>query len=190
LGALQEIGVDFVNLNELEFSEMNELKMAERGYELDPMNGWGVRGSRAVAQRVVREWQSSLPVHYCSSRFKDGVQLKQRLLRRAERTAPSFARTTADGTIVLGVVEALPNRDLKRLATRIVKVSGIGVSDYRLDFTRRRVELSSRILRRVAGRLGAPAFEVEEYPTWDALEVEREPLNSAAFPMPPPAGGR
>ncbi|MCI4369879.1 MAG: radical SAM protein, partial [Thermoplasmata archaeon] len=55
LHALDEIGVDFVNLNELEFSETNEDKLHERAYELDPMNGWGVRGSRAVAQRVVRE---------------------------------------------------------------------------------------------------------------------------------------
>ncbi|MCI4370027.1 MAG: hypothetical protein L3J81_01705, partial [Thermoplasmata archaeon] len=53
---------------------------------------------------------------------------------------------------------------------------------YRVDFGRRRLELAADRLRRIAPGLGAPAFEVEEYPTADALEVEREPLNRAAFP--------
>lgn len=189
LVALDEVGVDFVNLNELEFSETNEEKLHGRGYELDPRNGWGVRGSRAVAERIVRETRLRVPVHYCSSRFKDGVQLKQRLLRRAERTAPRFARTTADGTIVFGVVEAGPTADLARLGDRIARLARLPSSGYRLDFGRRRVELAAARLRRVAPRLRVPAFEVEVYPTADALEVERTPLNTAAFPMPSRGGG-
>jgi pyruvate formate-lyase activating enzyme-like uncharacterized protein len=180
--ALDEIGVDFVNLNELEFSETNETKLHDRGYELDPSNGWGVRGSRAVAQRVVRESRLSVPVHHCSSRFKDGVQLKQRLLRRAERTAPGFAERTADGTVVLGIVEVAQRFDLSRSSRRIAALARLGPADYRVDFARRRVELAADRLRRIAPRLRLPAFEVEEYPTTDALEVERTPLNDAAFP--------
>jgi pyruvate formate-lyase activating enzyme-like uncharacterized protein len=189
LVALEEIGVDFVNLNELEFSETNEAKLHDRGYSLDPSNGWGVTGSRAVAERVVREMRLRIPVHYCSSRFKDGVQLKQRLKRRAERTAPGFARSTDDGTIVYGIVEVPPERNLIRAGARVAKAAGLTPEDYRLDFARRRVELSARSLRRVATRLPFPAFSVELYPTADALEVEREPLNSAAFPRSSRAGG-
>jgi uncharacterized protein len=180
LSALETIGVDFVNLNELEFSETNEAVMQERGYRSDPRNGWGVRGSRAVAERVVRELRLSIPVHYCSSRFKDGVQLRQRLLRRAERTAPNFAERTDDGTVRLGVVEAEASVDLPRWAAAVARRVRLGPDDYRLDLPRRRVELAPTVLRRVAGRVPWPAFEVEEYPTADALEVEREPLNSAA----------
>jgi len=180
LRALEGIGVDFVNLNELEFSETNEVKMRERGYRVDPRNGWGVRGSRAVAERVVRELSLSVPVHYCSSRFKDGVQLRQRLLRRAERTAPAFAPRTEDGTVVLGVVEAVGEIDLDRWSVRVARRLGAGPSDYRFDAERRRVEVSPFALRRAARRLPWPAFEVEVYPTADALEVERTPLNGAA----------
>lgn len=180
LCALDEIGVDFVNLNELEFSETNETKMRERGYRVDPRNGWGVRGSRAVAERLVRELSLSVPVHYCSSRFKDGVQLRQRLLRRAERTAPSFAPRTDDGTVILGIVESDEDSDLARWSTRVVRRLGAGPGDYRFDANRRRVEVSPFALRRVARRLPWPAFEVEVYPTADALEVERSPLNAAA----------
>ena len=180
LQALDAIGVDFVNLNELEFSETNESKMHERGYHVDPRNGWGVRGSRAVAERLVRDLPLAVPVHYCSSRFKDGVQLRQRLLRRAERTAPPFAPRTEDGTVVLGVVEAAEGDALDRWSARVVRRLGAGPNDYRLDGDRRRLELSPFALRRAARRLPWPAFEVEVYPTADALEVERTPLNAAA----------
>jgi uncharacterized protein len=180
LRALDGIGVDFVNLNELEFSETNEEKMLDRGYRTDAENGWGVRGSRAVAERIVREMRLSVPVHYCSSRFKDGVQLRQRLRRRAERTSPSFAERTSDGTIVLGIVEAGAARDLVGWAGRVRRRLRTTDGQLRLDPARRRIELAPDDLRRVADGLPWPAFEVEEYPTADALEVERAPLNAAA----------
>jgi len=189
LRALEGIGVDFVNLNELEFSETNEEQLLERGYRTDPRNGWGVRGSRAVAERVVREERLSIPVHYCSSRFKDGVQLRQRLLRRAERTAPPFAERTSDGTVVLGIVEAGRAVDLPRWARSVASRLAVDRSHYRLDAARRRVLVPPRALRRAAGRLAWPAFEVEEYPTADALEVERAPLNDAARARLGVAGG-
>jgi len=180
LETLDRIGVDFVNLNELEFSETNEAAMRARGYRVDPRNGWGVRGSRAVAERLVRELRLSMPVHYCSSRFKDGVQLRQRLLRRAERMAPSFAHRTGEGTVVLGIVEAGARSNLRRWASEVARRTGVGMGGYRLDLERRRVELDPSTLRRAARRLPWPAFEVEEYPTENALEVERAPLNEAA----------
>ncbi len=189
LHTLGEIGVDFVNLNELEFSETNESNLYERGYALDRRGGWGVAGSREIAERLVRETQGTLPIHYCSSRFKDGVQLKRRLLRRIERTAPSFAVSTGEGTLLLGIVEAPAGADLDRAGRRIARLAGIGASDYRVDRVRRRIELGPRPLRRVARRLDLPAFEIEEYPTADALEVERMPLNDPARPTVP-GGGR
>jgi uncharacterized protein len=180
LRTLDEIGVDFVNLNELEFSETNEGSLREHGYRVDPRNGWGVRGSRAVAERLVRSSRLSVPVHYCSSRFKDGVQLRQRLLRRAERTAPAFADRTDDGTVLLGIIEARGRGEYARWATRVVRELGLGPGDYRRDPERRRLELAPEVVRRAAPRLRWPAFEVEVYPTADALEVERTPLNESA----------
>ena len=180
LKTLDAIGVDFVNLNELEFSETNEDAMRARGYRVDPRNGWGVEGSRAVAERLVRDLRLRVPLHYCSSRFKDGVQLRQRLLRRAERTAPGFAERLPDGTVLFGIVEATRANDLDRWARSVARRIGVDRADYRLDPVRRRVELAPRVLRRAARRLPWPAFAVEEYPTADALEVEREPLNASA----------
>jgi hypothetical protein len=180
LGALDRIGIDFVNLNELEFSETNESNLLARGYRTSGANDWGVDGSRALAQRLVRESSLSVPLHHCSSRFKDGVQLRQRLLRRASRTAPPFAQRTADGTIILGIVEAGGQADLGRWASRVARRLDLRAGRYRLDPARRRLELDAALLRRFAGRLRSPAFEIERYPTADGLEVERAPLNAAA----------
>jgi len=190
LRALDPLQLDFINLNEMEFSATNESALRGRGYRVDPWNGWGVKGSRATAERMVREMRLATPLHYCSSRFKDGVQLRQRLLRRAERTAPSFAERTEDGTIRLGVVEAPDDLQLPRVVAAIGAVGHVPAGDYRVDEARRRVELAPDRLRRFARRLSFPAFAVEVYPTEDALEVERTPLNSAAFPPDRVAGGR
>jgi uncharacterized protein len=189
LRALDGLHLDFINLNEMEFSATNESALHGRGYRIDPWNGWGVKGSRATAERIVREVRLSTPLHYCSSRFKDSVQLRKRLLRRAERTAPSFADRTEDGTILLGIVEAADDGQLPRIVEALAAVGRVPAGDYRVDAARRRVELAPDRLRRLAPRLRFPAFTVEMYPTDDALEVERTPLNSAAFPSIRGGGG-
>jgi uncharacterized protein len=181
LRSLDRLHLDFINLNEMEFSATNEQALRERGYRVDAWNGWGVKGSRGTAERIVRELHLSTPLHYCSSRFKDSVQLRNRLRRRAERTAPAFADRTEDGTIVLGIVEPTAGMPLSRLAAVVGSVGRVGPSDYRVDELRRRVEMAPDRLRRFARRLRFPAFAVELYPTEDALEVERTPLNAAAF---------
>jgi uncharacterized protein len=189
LRSLDRLHLDFINLNEMEFSATNESALHHRGYRIDPWNGWGVKGSRATAEKLVRELHLSTPLHYCSSRFKDSVQLRKRLLRRAERTAPAFADRTEDGTILLGIVEAPDDLQLPRVVEALSVVGRVPPGDYRVDATRRRVELAPDRLRRFARRLRFPAFAVEVYPTADALEVERTPLNAAAFPSIRGGGG-
>jgi uncharacterized protein len=190
LRGLDGIGLDFVNLNELEFSETNEAKLHARGYVVDTRAGWGVKGSRAGATAMVRELRLRTPVHFCSSRFKDGIQLRQRLLRRAARVAPGFAEHTGDGTLRLGVVEASSRASLGRLARQLARRARLRPEEYRVDPVRLRVELAPGRLRPLARVLAAPAFVVEEYPTADALEVEREPLNAAGRAGPVRVGGR
>ncbi len=189
LRSLDRLHLDFINLNEMEFSATNESALHGRGYRVDTWNGWGVKGSRATAERIVREVRLSTPLHYCSSRFKDSVQLRKRLLRRAERTAPAFADQTEDGTILLGIVEAADELQLPRVVEAMGSIGRVPAADYRVDAARRRVELAPDRLRRFARRLRFPAFAVELYPTEDAIEVERTPLNAAAFPSNRGTGG-
>ncbi len=46
----------------------------------------------------------------------------------------------------------------------------------RKDEERKRVEVASWVLEEIASELPYDSFLVEEYPTADRLEVEREPL--------------
>jgi pyruvate formate-lyase activating enzyme-like uncharacterized protein len=93
--------LDFLNINELEWGEMNAPEMRRR--ELTPEDSVhnAVDGSRAWAAGICR----SEKVHFCSSEFKDSVQLRRRLLRIARNTARPFDEITEDGTVVYGRVE-------------------------------------------------------------------------------------
>lgn len=96
--------IDFMNINELEWSETNAGAMRERGFDLEDSYHNAVGGAYRMARGMVRRRK----VHWCSSAFKDSVQLKERLKRIAYNTARSFEEITPDGTVLYGVVEPAP----------------------------------------------------------------------------------
>ncbi len=165
-------GLAFVNLNELEFSDANYARMARKGYETKHELSHGVKGSDAAAVDVLaRPWK--ITVHYCTSGFKDGWQLRTRIRRRAETVARPWDVVTEDGTLVKGVVEGEGLAELMRDLSEIHRVPAALMT---VDGARRRLEIAPWVLEGIAPRLGRPSFIVEEYPTADALEVERTPL--------------
>jgi len=93
--------LDFLNINELEWGETNAGAMRER--RLVPEDGVhnAVSGARGWAKGLIGRQK----VHWCSSRFKDSVQLRKRLLRVARNTARPFDQITRDGTVLYGVLE-------------------------------------------------------------------------------------
>jgi pyruvate formate-lyase activating enzyme-like uncharacterized protein len=153
--------VDFLNINELEWGGINADEMRRRGYP--PADGLhnAVKGSR--------RWAGDLPhrekVHWCSSRFKDAVQLRERLKRIAARTARPFDEVTGDGTVLYGVLE--PDRPL---ASR-----HLGLPDGSYEECDGRLELSWRALRKRAKLLPGKKYIVERYPNRGVV-VEVTPL--------------
>ncbi|MEM3341066.1 MAG: hypothetical protein QW728_00060 [Thermoplasmata archaeon] len=127
---------DFINLNELEFSSTNALSLKKRGYTIASDISASVKGSKEAAatawknavfilrekmgKEVAKDNQHgtstvdergvrkipSLNIHFCSSRFKDTVQLRRRMLRRARHIAHPFEYITNEGTIMVGVIES------------------------------------------------------------------------------------
>lgn len=94
-----EMGAGFVNLNELEFSEGNEASLILRGYRTE--DGIAVFRSRETALRVmaaVIEEGIDISVHYCPARYKDAVQYRRRLARRAVATRMPYEEV--EGPIV------------------------------------------------------------------------------------------
>jgi uncharacterized protein len=91
--------LDFLNVNELEWGDTNAYQMRERGYELADELHNAIDGAKNWAEELCRHEK----VHWCSSGFKDSVQLRERLKRIAENTARPFDEITPDGTVVYGV---------------------------------------------------------------------------------------
>jgi pyruvate formate-lyase activating enzyme-like uncharacterized protein len=175
-----EIDLDFINLNELEFSETNCEALLERGFEVKDDISSAVRGSEELGMEIL-QLDLNVSRHYCSSSFKDRVQLRKRIMRRAENVALPLDIITEEGTLYKGVIES---QDLQGVISLLE--DGYDVPDdlLRIDLEKRRVEVAPWILEEIAQELELPAFLVEEYPTADRLEVEREPLNDPARPRP------
>jgi pyruvate formate-lyase activating enzyme-like uncharacterized protein len=106
----EEVGASFVNINELEASESNFHRLASLGMKLASLDASSVAGSRETAREVM-DWGSKnltdLSLHYCSARFKDAVQLRNRLERRLKRTHRPFEeRDDTDPLLILGIIRA------------------------------------------------------------------------------------
>jgi len=97
--------LDFLNVNELEWGDTNANAMRSAGYELANPTSNAVRVDLRAAQEFLKEPK----VHWCSSHFKDSVQLRRRLIRIATNTARPFDEITEDGTILYGVLKGDPD---------------------------------------------------------------------------------
>ncbi|WOF16530.1 radical SAM protein [Methanoplanus sp. FWC-SCC4] len=91
--------IDYLNINELEWSETNAKCMREQGYSLEDDYHNAVPGAMEWAKELL---SANKKVHWCSSTFKDSVQLRERLKRIAQNTAREFDEITEDGTVVYG----------------------------------------------------------------------------------------
>lgn len=89
---VSSLGVRYVNLNELEVSELNFDSLALRGFRVSS-SGRSAAGSREVALEVldwVEERGIAVSVHYCPALYKDAYQYPRRLMRRAIATRRVF----------------------------------------------------------------------------------------------------
>ena len=158
--------LDFLNINELEWGETNAYQMRERGYDLaDPLHN-AIDGAKGWARKLMEHDK----VHWCSSAFKDSVQLRERLKRIAENTARPFDEITDDGTVVYGVLEP-----------------GDGSYDAAVSFIRERfepdsyavfpgrIEMAWWLLEKHAPDLPGTKTVIERYPN-GGMVVEVTPL--------------
>ena len=170
-GSLERMGAGFLNLNELEYSETNYRRLNERGFRVRDDVSAGVLGSEATARRVLARFDGGMALHYCSSGFKDGVQLRRRIMRRAKNVVRPFELITPDGTLLKGILEGPPS-----LLAKVRKRYGVPARLSAYDRQRRRSELAPWVIEKVAPAFPGRCFLVEVYPTADGLEVERTPL--------------
>lgn len=179
---LYDLGGKFINLNELEFSDTNAQKMMGKGYETAFETSYGVKGSKETALAVLEELKDlDMCVHFCSSSFKDSVQLKNRLKRTAHNTARGYEEITDEGLFLKGVIsmDSSAQGALESLRTNLIRSFEIPPDLLYVDHKKNRIETSidvAETLSRVYKKKGLRYFLVEEYPTFDGLETQVVPL--------------
>ena len=168
----EENELDFVNLNELEFSETNWRPLRKLGFDIKDDVSSGVKGSQQLALKLLRT-DCAVPLHYCSASFKDAIQLRRRIMRRGRNVKKPHEILTDDGTLVKGVIET---SQLAATAAWLLKEFKIPGRLIWSDREKNRLEIAPWVLEEIAGDIDLPCYIVEEYPTADRLEVERTPL--------------
>jgi len=201
--AIDSIGVGFLNLNQFEVSETNAYGLERRGYTAENDISFAVKGSRRMADQLLM-WcarNTRLRVHYCTVRLKDGVQLRNRLKRRAKNVAREFDIVTGEGLLVRGAFyhgKTIPAygygraldgmrpganarilTSLNALRRRLMRDYGVPSGLIEVDARRLRILTGAWVaeeLARPARTLGLMPTVVEEYPTWDGLITDLKRL--------------
>ena len=196
---IDETGIDFLNLNELEFSETNMEQMLSHGMRTVNDVSYAIKGSHQLALKLLAYCQknTNLNVHYCTIKLKDKVQLGNRLKRRAKNAAKEYDITTKEGLFIRGAVylpDLYPsfnyNDKLQKLTAgqkntyllRLKRAAGMLAREFKIP--KKLIELDQQRLRLLTGawiiediasgikKNGLKPAIVEEYPTWDALCVD------------------
>ncbi|MGV8151145.1 MAG: radical SAM protein [Candidatus Woesearchaeota archaeon] len=188
--------VDFINLNELEISDAESFKI--KNVHVRNNTYYGAAGSQEAAFELLKYINKKYPlqnVHYCTCKLKDKIQLGKRLKKRAENTAKKFDIITEDGTILRGAIYlekpgfnykkkllAIENKEdinkkLETIKEKLIKKYSIPNSLIEVDSLKLRLITNIGIVRELAKILKSqsliPAI-VEQYPTYDQMEVEVE----------------
>ncbi|PJB22055.1 MAG: hypothetical protein CO114_02080 [Euryarchaeota archaeon CG_4_9_14_3_um_filter_38_12] len=121
----------------------------------------------------------NIALHYCSSSFKDAVQLRNRIMRRAKNISKKYEIITKDGTLLKGVIQC---KKMKTVMKEMIRNYNIPENLINIDKEKKRIEIAPWVLEKIyeinfrekiSKQLPYKCFIVEEYPTADRLEVER-----------------
>ncbi|WP_297435523.1 radical SAM protein [Thermococcus sp.] len=174
---LDSLGAKFLNVNELEFSETNLRAILDRGYRPISNESPAIKGSLGLGLKLL-EWgeeNTSLSYHLCTAKLKDAVQLRNRLRMMAKNVAKPYMEITKDGTLRFGIAEY---GDLDELYALLVSEAEVPAEWLYINREKGRIEMPEEVALELAEAIEGDVrfFIVEEYPTFDRLEVERVPL--------------
>lgn len=186
--------VDFVNLNELELSETNESRLSQMGLTQRRLFAYEVKGSQEMGKRLMKYClkKGFKQVHFCTVKLKDGVQLYNRIRRRAGNTAYSFDIRQKNGVLIRGAayipglepgfgyrkkLASLSGEERKKAAGKIKATSKKLKMEIAVDMVKLRLLMSAKNAyknSKLLKKMGLVPAVVEEYPTYDAMELSVE----------------
>jgi pyruvate formate-lyase activating enzyme-like uncharacterized protein len=193
--------VDFLNLNELEVADNSQSKLSELGFQTKDQLSYGITGSLELGLKLLELAQKknyTLPMHLCTAKLKDAVQLSNRIKREAENAKRAFDLVDEEGLLTRGALylpelapgfgyrEKLQKADLTSLVQKLIplrervkKELRLSDVDIIIDEVKPRLLLAKKHMkqnRKLFQKLGLVAAIVTEYPTADSMEVEVEML--------------
>ncbi|MFX0079221.1 MAG: radical SAM protein [Candidatus Hermodarchaeota archaeon] len=177
----EEVGIDFVNINELEFTPLNAEALKQQGLHLESDSIASVRGSENEALKLV-EWaaaETELNVHFCPLSLKDGTQLRNRFRRRAKNVAQPFEQITKEGLLKKGIITLPAGVALTEVRNSLRSEYQIPQDKIWINEKQKRIETSTTIIKKLAKSLKARGFQVgivEEYPIASRFQVSYTPL--------------
>lgn len=181
LREFEEVGIDFVNINELEFTPLNAEELKHHGLDLDSDTIASVQGSEAEALELL-EWaatETELNVHFCPLSLKDGTQLRNRYRRRAKNVAKPFEQITKEGLLRKGIIFPPVGVTLTKVRNSLQSEFRIPDKKLWINEKQKRIETSTTIIKKLAKSLKARDFQVgivEEYPISSRFQVSYTPL--------------
>ncbi|MEA3399308.1 MAG: radical SAM protein [Patescibacteria group bacterium] len=183
--------IQFMNFNELEYSDVSETKLIDKGFLVKDLLSYGIRNSEELAKELVEFGESiGMRTHYCSASFKDGIQLSNRLRLRSEKVAKEYDLTDEEGMLTRGEIKALDGKNIDLEIIKLELQEDFDIPEELMDNTGTRLLIASWVLREILPELRNPEdgeiirswlddvelSVVKEYPTDDSFQVEREIL--------------
>lgn len=164
--------IDFLNINELEISDTNSQDLVKMGFKPKDNISYGIKGSEQLALELLKYCKGKIKnVHYCTTKLKDSVQLRKRIMLRAKKVKKDYDIITEDGMLFRGAIFC---KELKKIMKELMKEYDIPKELIEFDKKNKRILTASWIvdeLKKELKKKGLKIALVEEYPTYDRLEV-------------------
>jgi uncharacterized protein len=190
--------IDFLNLNELEYSDTNASKLAEKHFKTRNRLTYSIIGSRELALKLLRYIANKYPkmnVHFCTAKLKDKVQLQNRIKLRAKSIKLPVDKITSQGTLIRGAIyltSLCPGKEYKKKLSaltvnkrrnmlkqlqdlKIVLKRECQITSLFIDKDKLRLLTSVKDVKFLASSIKPKLFRlaiIEEMPTFDSLELE------------------
>ena len=178
LDDLTTVPVSFLNLNELEITVGNQENMDVRGFNLSGGITAAAEGSAELAIRL-KEAAADKPYHlkFCTAKFKDAGQLRNRFKRRGQVTLRLLTRCSATTTPCCSGPSPPRSRMLVRTWPSCVRNWAWPRAGFATMLLISVLNSPSLWREELAEVLEAPVMLVEVHPTHERLEVGVVHLN-------------
>lgn len=165
--------LDFININELEFTTTNFEHLEQSGFISLPTNS-AVQGSHNMVESIFEEKLNStrVPLHFCSSGSKDAIQLTQRFRRRAHQVAKPFQSISEEGELEYGELYLERDQELTELYEMMREVYEIPDEMLELDLDNGLIATDWLIVKELISELR------DEFPSLKAAVMARHPIDN------------